>query len=203
MKNQEINIIIASALKTKNPEKFKHTNILKALGLRFGDNSHSEQNYLFVEHIETGKSVVISKDYGHKTRVYGNFYHAFTEDEQSFNDSLKKVDFYNYLTSTRKSNANIQYVQKLVPSKYGYRYWKTTKVDMPYMPKTKVAKYKDIKDNANSQRSYAEMDATSYQNKLNQIARLQSELRDLSISEEKHLTKAKKYEAECKQLLGK
>ena len=91
------NEMIWKTLTTKTEKEPKYKSVLADMGIEIYDSESSEQGFWAVRDVNTGRNLVISKDYDGKRRLYGNdgCWDVKTK-------SVKLVDYIGYLRCPRK-----------------------------------------------------------------------------------------------------
>ena len=186
--NADLNMKIAKTLATKLTKEPKYRADLEAAGFELYDSDWSTYKNWAVKG-PNGKSVVLSKGYDNKPRIYNSAHSLATKD------AINVFDFVNYLTmdftdrydyrahgGIGRTNSDV-----MVRNRDG------SAVDANFLPKTKTQQYYDLQKSVKS----AKFDVDYYSDKIDsihkQIAQLQKDadkyLDDKSMSKDKLMTK--------------
>ena len=173
MKTLSPQAIILKALKVKDVSKFKHIELLEAMGFTLKDEGHSTQGYHSVHCEKTDRFLAISKDYGNKVRLYDG-YHAIDGSDKSIKDVLDSVDLHGLLTKRPSTMAG--FVWKGSYTKNGYH--RNNKVPVACFPHTKTMQYKNLKDEYARNNYYRLSAIESYKQLEEEIEKLRSKQQD-------------------------
>lgn len=92
---------------------------VQSAGFEVSTNSGmSEQGYVTIKNNQTGRSLVISKDFAGRSRIYGNGVKNLGSSSKAFNNVIKLIDFYGYLTKPMMSDKIPTTSRKMSQFKY-------------------------------------------------------------------------------------
>lgn len=188
LENAELNMKIAKTLGTKLAKEPKYRADLEAAGFELYDSDWSTYKNWAVKG-PNGKSVVLSKGYDNKPRIYNSAHSLATKD------AINVFDFVNYLTMdfTDRHDYRAHGGIGRTNSDVMVRNRDGSAVDANFLPKTKTQQYHDLQKSVKS----VKWDIDYYSDKIDsihkQIAQLQKDadkyLDDKSMSKDKLMTK--------------
>ena len=186
--NAELNMKIAKTLATKLTKEPKYRADLEAAGFELYDSDWSTYKNWAVKG-PNGKSVVLSKGYDNKPRIYNSAHSLATKD------AINVFDFVNYLTMdfTDRHDYRAHGGIGRTNSDVMVRNRDGSAVDANFLPKTKTQQYHDLQKSVKD----AKWDVDYYSDKIDsihkQIAQLQKDadryLDDKSMSKDKLMAK--------------
>ena len=159
------NQIIAASLRIKDLSKARYINKLTSMDLRLVESDNSIQGYMAVEHMKTGKRLLISKDMKSKPGLFSGYSMVGTNDH-GIKQQLEDVDLLGFLSAPDKPFNSEEFT-----------WHKNTRVRRVIFPETKTQRYKRLQDSVESQDWKRQRAINLYNSAEAEIAKIQERMR--------------------------